>query len=99
MKLSTWARQVGLHPRTAYRWFHAGALPVPARQLASGTILVEPTSSDAGEVAVYARGSSADQRSDLDRQVARLAADATTGGLISSRASSRRGPWPKSVRR
>ncbi|PSO48240.1 MAG: hypothetical protein BRC32_02700 [Actinobacteria bacterium QS_8_72_14] len=75
MKLSTWARQVGLHPRTAYRWFHAGALPVPARQLAAGTILVEPTSSDAGEVAVYARGSSADQRSDLDRQVARLAAE------------------------
>lgn len=85
MKLSGWARQVGVHPRTAYRWFHAGRLPVAARQLGTGTILVDPPARDAGEVAVYARVSSADQRADLDRQVARVAEHATTAGLTPSR--------------
>lgn len=69
MKLSTWARQAGVHPRTAYRWFHAGLLPVPARQLATGTILVDPAVSAPGEVALFARVSSTDQRGDLNRQV------------------------------
>lgn len=85
MKLSTWARLAGVHPRTAYRWFHAGLLPVPARQLATGTILVDRPVSALGEVALYARVSSADQRGDLDRQVARLAHDAAAAGLAPSR--------------
>src|SRR5258705_13406360 len=47
-------------------------MPVPARRLPSGTIMVL-TADDAqqGQVVVYARVSSADQRADLDRQVAR----------------------------
>lgn len=77
MKLSEWARANGVSRQSATRWFHAGVLPVPARQLATGTILVEQPSSPAAGVAIYARVSSCDQRADLDRQVARLTAVAT----------------------
>ena len=75
MKLAEWARRNGVHPQTAYRWFREGTMPVPARRLPSGTIMVEVTD-DArqGQVVVYARVSSADQRADLDRQVARVTA-------------------------
>lgn len=41
MKLSSWARKQGVSYLTAWRWFKSGKLPVPARQLPSGTILVE----------------------------------------------------------
>src|SRR6266536_1740237 len=41
MKLAAWARVNGVHPQTAYRWFRQGTMPVPARRLPSGTILVE----------------------------------------------------------
>jgi putative resolvase len=50
---------------------------VPARQLASGTILVEVPASPlgrAGRTAVYARVSAHDQRAGLDRQVGRVMA-------------------------
>ena len=30
MKLAQWARENGVNEDTAYRWFHAGVLPVPA---------------------------------------------------------------------
>ncbi len=72
MKLSEWARKNGVSRQSATRWFHAAALPVPARQLATGTILVDEAKSAAPGVAIYARVSSGDQRADLDRQVARL---------------------------
>ncbi len=74
MKLATWARTVGIHPKTAYRWFHRGTLPVPARQLESGTILVSAPAVPApgAPAAIYARVSAPDQRADLDRQIARL---------------------------
>jgi putative resolvase len=85
MKLAEWARQNGVSRQSATRWFHAGALPVPARQLSTGTILVdEPTMAAAG-VALYARVSSADQRADLDRQVARLTTHATEARLAPTR--------------
>jgi len=41
MKLADWARKQGIDYKTAYRWFRAGILPVPATQLPTGTILVE----------------------------------------------------------
>jgi putative resolvase len=76
MKLSTWARENGLSYRTAWRMFHAGTLPVEAEQLATGTIIVKTRAEGekAQGVALYARVSSADQKNDLDRQVARLLA-------------------------
>ena len=45
--------------------------PLPARQLPSGTILVEEPG-PAGRAVLYARVSSIDQRADLERQVERL---------------------------
>ncbi|SIT12934.1 Resolvase, N terminal domain [Alicyclobacillus vulcanalis] len=48
-------------------------MPVPFEQTPSGTILVhEPEPSTTNAVALYARVSSADQKADLDRQIARL---------------------------
>lgn len=82
MKLSEWAKRNGVHYQTAWKWWKQGTLPVPARQLATGTILIdEPPREQALGVGLYARVSSADQREDLDRQVGRLAAWATSQGM------------------
>jgi len=40
MKLADWARLEGIHPKTAYRWFRTGQMPVPAEKVAAGSILV-----------------------------------------------------------
>lgn len=71
MRLSAWAKKTGVHYVTAYRWFRAGILPVPAQQLKTGTILVFPPEVEAPRdgYAVYARVSSGGQEPDLDRQV------------------------------
>jgi putative resolvase len=83
MRLSEWAKREGVHYQTAWKWFRDGTLPVPARQTATGTILVdEPRREEAGGVALYAecrRRMSAGIW--LDRQVGRLAAWATAQGL------------------
>lgn len=67
---------------TARRWLAAGKLPVPARKV-GGRILVEDKTvpAPAEITAVYARVSSADQKPDLDRQVARVTAWAASQGL------------------
>ena len=80
MKLSEWARQQGISYKTAWRWVRQGKMPVPFEQTATGTILVRDVQPASGSVAVYSRVSSADQRSDLDRQVARLVAYANDQG-------------------
>jgi putative resolvase len=84
MKLAEWARANGVHPQTAYRWFRQGTMPVPARRLPSGTILVDTPGNppSAGCVVLYARVTGYDQRADLDRQVARLTAWATGQGMV-----------------
>ncbi len=87
VKLAAWARRHGIQRHTAYRWFHAGQLPVPARQLPTGTILVdEPLPAVNPRVALYARVSSHDQKADLDRQMARLVDWAMRQGLEVARA-------------
>lgn len=76
MKLSTWAKRQGLSYKTAWRMWKAGTLPAPAEQLATGTVIVHVPDVDIESgigVALYARVSSADQKNDLDRQLARLA--------------------------
>ena len=74
MKLSVWAKESGLTYKTAWRMWRDGTLPIPAEQLATGTVLVHPPQAPAVEaVALYARVSSADQKSDLERQLGRLA--------------------------
>jgi putative resolvase len=84
MKLAAWARANGVHPQTAYRWFRQGTMPVPARRLPSGTILVEAPGSDDGldgGAVLYARVSAHDQQAELDRQVTRLSGWATAQGV------------------
>jgi putative resolvase len=74
----------GIHPQTAYRWFREGTLPVPAVRVNSRSVLVAPDAVTAaagdGGIGLYARVSSHDQKADLDRQVARLAAWAAQAG-------------------
>ena len=41
MKLSVWARQQGISYRAAWNLFKNGQLPVPAMQLATGTIILD----------------------------------------------------------
>ena len=79
MYLAAWAERNGVARVIAYRWFHARQLPVTARKVGRLILVGEP-SGDTGprsRTAVYARVSSADQKSDLDRQVARVTAWAT----------------------
>ncbi|MGW6143672.1 IS607 family transposase [Streptomyces sp. NPDC055144] len=82
MKLSEWAARNGVHYQTAWTWAKEGRMPVPVRQTPSGTWLVdEPASEVSGRVVAYCRVSSADQKSDLDGQVARVVQGATGLGL------------------
>ena len=71
MQLSPWARKQGVSYKTAWRWFQEGTLPVPAEQLATGTILVHEQEPPKLEATIYARVSSSDQKDDLDQQVVR----------------------------
>jgi putative resolvase len=78
------ARANGVHPQTAYRWFRQGTMPVPARRLPSGTILVQVPGAEVvphRRAVLYARVSAHDQRADLERQVARLSAWAAQQGV------------------
>jgi putative resolvase len=82
VNLREWALVQGVHPKTAYRWFREGTLPVPARRTGR-LILVDagPKVAPVGRVAAYCRVSSADQKDDLERQVGRVVAGATGRGL------------------
>lgn len=81
MKLTEWAREQGVSYRTALNWFHAGTLPVPARQLPTGTILVESPANAGGTAVAYCRVSSAEQRAELERQAGRVAEECGTRGI------------------
>lgn len=88
MNLAEWAETQGIARGTAYRWFREGKLPVPARRV-GGLILVDSPAAlevpSTSETVVYARVSSADQKSDLDRQVARVTVWATGQGMAVDR--------------
>jgi putative resolvase len=82
MTLVEWAPTSGVHPQTGYRWFRRGTMPVPARRLPSGTILVDtPSGPPGGRAVLYPDVSAHDQRADPDRHVARLTAWATGQGV------------------
>jgi putative resolvase len=72
VRLKERAGDQGIAYRTALTWFNAGRLPVAARQLPAGTMLVDLPPRAAGRTVAYCRVSSADQRSDLDRQAGRV---------------------------
>jgi putative resolvase len=82
VKLSEWARQQGVSYQTAWRWVKDGKMPVPVRQAPSGTWLVDEVAvRSSGRVVVYCRVSSANQKTDLERQAARVVAGANGLGL------------------
>jgi predicted site-specific integrase-resolvase len=74
VNLKEWALSQGISYATARRWYEAGKLPVPAYQAGRLIVIGEPSPAAAGLTVVYARVSSADQKPDLDRQVARVTA-------------------------
>ena len=80
VKLSDYAREIGVTYKTAYRMFKRGELD--AYQLPSGTIIVNETlNASAGSgVALYARVSSHGQKADAERQLQRLRDYAATRG-------------------
>lgn len=84
MNLKEWAMANGVHPRTVYSWFREERLPVPAQRVGPGTILVNVEAHSGPEVAgglvLYACVPSHDQKSDLERRVARLTRWAATTG-------------------
>jgi putative resolvase len=84
VNLTEWARAQGISPHTAYRWFRNSTLPVPAERVGPRTILVNVEANAdpgiGGGVGLYARVSSHEQKTDLERQVARLSAWAAQAG-------------------
>ena len=79
MDLAVWALRSGVGRVSACRWFGAGVLPVSAGKVGR-LILVDEPASELGpwpSTAVYARVWSADQKADLDRQVAPVTGWAT----------------------
>ena len=82
MKLADWARKQGIDYKTAHRWFHAGTLPVPARQMVTGTILVDLPEQEPVGVVIYSRVSSSSQKEDLVRQAGRLVEFAGQNALV-----------------
>jgi predicted site-specific integrase-resolvase len=79
MNLAVWAERYGVARVRAYRWFHAGLLAVPAQRVGRLILVNDAVAEIArhGRTAVYARVSSADQKADLDRRVARVTGWAT----------------------
>ena len=88
MKLSEYARRIGVKRHTAYRWFKRGEIP-NAVQLPSGTIYVPDEifetelKSKQGLTVVYARVSSSEQRkTNLETQAERLTQFAIANGWV-----------------
>jgi len=76
MKLSDWAKKMGISYRRAWQMFKDGKLP-NAKQLPTGTIVIlEEEKTDffppQNIVAIYARVSSHENRDNLERQAERL---------------------------
>jgi putative resolvase len=81
IRLSTWAKQEGVHYKTAQRWYYAGKMPVQTEKTPTGRIMVVLAEKSLNSpVTIYARVSSSDQKSDLVRQVERLQLFASAKG-------------------
>ncbi|MEU7876071.1 IS607 family transposase [Dactylosporangium sp. NPDC049140] len=88
MNLKEWASATGISYATTRRRYESGTLPVPAYRLGRLIMVGEPVAggiAGTGQTAVYARVSSADQKPDLDRQVARVTVWATGQRLVVDR--------------
>ena len=81
MKLSVWAKSQGVTYTTAWKWFRTGQLPVPARQLANGTILVDAETVAQRRVVVYSHASGDENEARLDGRVLQCVSFANSQGL------------------
>src|SRR5262245_34086823 len=77
MKLSDYAKQMGVRYETAWRWFRDGK--IQGRRIGPHTIIItegqaEPEPTPLQRVAIYARVSSAENTGSLDGQTGRLVA-------------------------
>ncbi|MCC5615205.1 recombinase family protein [Nostoc sp. CHAB 5836] len=76
MKLSDYAKTLGISYLTPWRHYKAGKIPYPTEQLPTGTVIVDydpkKTSEGVVRVAIYARVSSAENKDNLNRQGQRL---------------------------
>jgi putative resolvase len=80
MKLSTYAKELGISYTTAWRWWRDGK--IEGYQTETGTIIVtEIEQVTPSGVALYARVSSSNQKEDLERQLNRLRNFAASQGL------------------
>lgn len=70
MKLSDYAKSKGVSYRTAWRMWKRGELK--ATQLPSGTVIVDNSTPNIQGVVIYARVSSAENKSNLESQAERL---------------------------
>lgn len=75
-RLAEWAKRKRIHPKTAYRMYAEGRMPVPTERFSERVILVHDPEHGKPEtpqkVVVYARVSGHDQQPDLDAQVSRV---------------------------
>jgi len=82
MKLSEYAKHVGVSYRTAHRWFCDGKIPHRVEQLPSGTIIVHVEENKVNtKVYVYVRVSTYERKDCLDGQARRCVQYATSIGL------------------
>jgi len=73
MKLSIYAKKIGISYNTAWRMWKRGQLP--GYQLPTGTVIVDPPelrTTPGQTVAIYARVSSSENKDNLERQAERL---------------------------
>ena len=81
MKLSTYAKQLGISYSTAWRMWKRGE--IAGYQLASGTVIVNQPAQESRvtrKVAIYARVSNSENKKNLDTQAERLVAWCTIQG-------------------
>src|SRR5215472_13988804 len=83
MKLSDYAKQMGVRYETAWRWFRDGK--IQGRRIGPHTIIItegqeEPAGVTPQRVAIYARVSSAENKGNLDSQAERLSAYCSARG-------------------
>lgn len=83
IKLSVWAKENGIHHKTAYKWYKNGKMPYPTYKIGPKTIVVEVPDQDNSEnqTVVYARVSSHEQKEDLERQTGRILQYAIEQGI------------------
>ena len=80
MKLSVYAKNLGISYRTAWEWFRTGKIK-NAYKTESGTVIVpDDVAQKSDYVIIYARVSSSENKKNLDTQAERLVGYSTAKG-------------------